>query len=46
MLAGADSSDAAVWVELTGVVGTARVRLEMIPDPPLCASYLCISRGR
>lgn len=24
-----------VWVELTGVAGTARARLELIPDPPL-----------
>ena len=26
---------AAVWVEITGVVGTARARLELIPSPPL-----------
>lgn len=25
----------AVWVELKGIVGTARLRMQLIPDPPL-----------
>lgn len=25
----------AVWAEITGAVGTARIRAELIPDPPL-----------
>lgn len=27
----------AVWVEVTGAVGTARARLQLISNPPLCA---------
>lgn len=25
----------AAWVEITGVIGTARARLQLISDPPL-----------
>jgi hypothetical protein len=29
----------AVWVEVSGVIGTARARLELLPGPPLYASF-------
>ncbi|KLO20621.1 hypothetical protein SCHPADRAFT_841783 [Schizopora paradoxa] len=34
-----------VWVELTGVAGTARARLELIPDPPFIKTTLCTFMG-
>ncbi|KAH9937796.1 uncharacterized protein BXZ73DRAFT_89230 [Epithele typhae] len=34
-----------VWVEVTGVVGTARVRLQLIPDPPFVKTTLVTLMG-
>ncbi|KAL5494884.1 hypothetical protein ACEPAI_346 [Sanghuangporus weigelae] len=34
-----------VWVELTGVSGTARARLELIPDPPFIKTTLVTLMG-
>ncbi|TFK47367.1 hypothetical protein OE88DRAFT_1666098 [Heliocybe sulcata] len=34
-----------VWVELTGVAGTARVRMELIPDPPFIKTTLVTLMG-
>ncbi|RPD52908.1 hypothetical protein L226DRAFT_617720 [Lentinus tigrinus ALCF2SS1-7] len=34
-----------VWVEITGVVGTARARLQLIPDPPFVKTTLVTLLG-
>ncbi|EPQ51591.1 hypothetical protein GLOTRDRAFT_117939 [Gloeophyllum trabeum ATCC 11539] len=34
-----------VWVELTGVAGTARLRMELIPDPPFIKTTLVTLMG-
>ncbi|KAL1939462.1 hypothetical protein VTO73DRAFT_10018 [Trametes versicolor] len=34
-----------VWVEVTGVVGTARARLQLIPDPPFVKTTLVSLMG-
>ncbi|RDX44545.1 hypothetical protein OH76DRAFT_1408962 [Lentinus brumalis] len=34
-----------VWVEVTGVVGTARARLQLIPDPPFVKTTLVTLMG-
>ncbi|KAI0363405.1 hypothetical protein BV20DRAFT_975731 [Pilatotrama ljubarskyi] len=34
-----------VWVEITGIVGTARARLQLIPDPPFVKTTLISLMG-
>ncbi|KAI0357862.1 hypothetical protein OH77DRAFT_1308845 [Trametes cingulata] len=34
-----------VWVEVTGIVGTARARLQLIPDPPFVKTTLVTLMG-